>query len=313
MNFSSPDINTISLFYPFFSTRKLEDLLMGMFSFKERWEFVNDNPAGEVYPLQTPYSNIHITDISDFVKQNTAVVTADFSLKVNGRDSSLIEATNNIINPGNVFIESGVIMNYCTINADEGPVYIGKNSLVMEGALLRGPVFIGENSVIKMGAKIYGGTSIGNNCIVGGEIKNSIISHNSNKAHDGYLGDSIIGEWCNIGAGTSCSNIKNTAGVIELKLRSVTVSAGNKFGMLMGDYSRCAINTSFNTGTVVGVCCNIFGNAYPPKFIDDFNWGDDRYSLEKALQHIDNWMKFKNQRITAEQKNILTQIYNQTV
>ena len=167
-------------------------------------------------------------------------------------------------------------------------------------ALIRGPFAVGEGSRIKMGAKIYGGTTIGPYCLATGEIKNSILMSYSNKAHDGYLGDSVIGSWCNLGAGTSNSNLKNTAGMIKMwsKEQNDFVDAGYKCGLLMGDYSRCAINTSFNTGTVVGISCNVFGNVFQSKFINDFTWGSEKYIFEKAISDINNWKKMKGLEIT---------------
>ncbi len=146
-----------------------------------------------------------------------------------------------------------------------------------------------------MGTNIYGATTIGPYCTVGGEIKNSIFFGYSNKSHDGYLGDSVIGEWCNLGAGTSNSNIKNTAGAVKIwnEFNTQYVNAGNKCGLLMGDYSRAAINTSFNTGSVVGIASNVFFNGFPPTFIKSFSWGNKKYELEKALEHIENWKKLK--------------------
>ncbi len=309
MIFLQPDITTLQKFYPFSSTKKLEEMRMGIFSFEERWNYVDVKPTDAIHPLQLPYSSFSIDDITSFIKNNAAAIVEDFKLLTANRTSTTIHSSNNIISPQNIFIEEGVEMKYCTLNASEGVIFIGKNALIMEGTMLRGPISIGENCVIKMGAKIYGGTAIANNCTVGGEIKNSIIYPNSNKAHDGYLGDSIIGEWCNLGAGTSNSNIKNTGGEVTLQLKNISLNAGTKFGLLMGDYSRCAINTSFNTGSVVGVCCNIFSQTNLSKYIADFTWGDTNYSLEKAFVHINNWMKFKNQILSLEQKEKLKQLY----
>ncbi len=182
----------------------------------------------------------------------------------------------------------------------------------MDGCLIQGPFAAGESSVIKMGSKIYGATTIGPHCIAGGEIKNSILSGYSNKSHDGYLGDSVIGEWCNLGAGTSNSNIKNTAGNIRLhnENNNDDIDAGLKCGLLMGDYSRSAINTSFNTGTVVGAACNIFCAGFPPTSIKSFTWGENKYELEKAFEHIHNWKKLKGRSLSDAEKKILTNLYN---
>ena len=154
--------------------------------------------------------------------------------------------------------------------------------------------------MIKMGAKIYGATSIGKNCTVGGEIKNSVIFDNSNKAHDGYLGDAVIGSWCNLGAGTSNSNVKNTGTEIKFQLvKSIRpVAVGNKAGLLMGDYSRAAVNSRFNSGTVVGVCCNIFEDVFDKNYIDNFSWNNEKYIFEKAIRDINNWMEMKGTTLT---------------
>ena len=163
-----------------------------------------------------------------------------------------------------------------------------------------------------MGTKAYGGTSLGPYCVVAGEIKNSVLFGYSNKAHDGYLGDSVIGEWCNIGAGTTNSNLKNNAGIVKVWTPGGQLNAGNKCGVMMGDYSRTAINTAINTGTVIGVCCNVFGNGLTPKHIPNFSWGSDglkRYELEKALADIDSWKKLKRSSITESEKTILTYIF----
>ena len=187
----------------------------------------------------------------------------------------------------------------------------------MEGSLIRGPFALGEGAVVKMGAKIYGATTIGPFSMAGGEIKNSVFFGYSNKAHDGYLGDSVIGEWCNLGAGTSNSNIKNTASEVNVWHYPAKeyIRAGLKCGLLMGDYSRSAINTSFNTGTVVGICANIFGEGIPPKFIPSFTWGNkglSLYEFEKALADITNWKKLKNQVLTEQEKVKLKHIFGQS-
>ncbi|HEY1020944.1 MAG TPA: putative sugar nucleotidyl transferase, partial [Flavisolibacter sp.] len=198
---------------------------------------------------------------------NAWAIAQDFALLTEGRKSQKISGTNNVSNPGNVFIEKGAVVECSYLNAQEGPIYIGKNAQVMEGAMLRGPLAICDGAVVKMGAKIYGGTTIGPNSIVAGEIKNSVIFGYSNKAHDGYMGDAVIGEWCNWGAGTTNSNMKNNASGVVVWTPGGQVNVGLKCGVLMGDYCRTAINTSINTGTVVGVCSHVFGNGLTPKYI----------------------------------------------
>jgi UDP-N-acetylglucosamine diphosphorylase/glucosamine-1-phosphate N-acetyltransferase len=185
--------------------------------------------------------------------------------------------------------------------------------MVMEGSMLRGPLSIGENAVVKMGTRIYGATTIGPHSTVGGEIKNSVIFGCSNKAHDGYLGDAVIGEWCNMGAGTSNSNVKNNAAEVAVYTPHGPIKVGLKCGVMMGDYSRTAINTSINTGTVIGVSANVFGNGLTPKFIPSFSWGHDgiqRYKKEKALEDIRNWKKLKQQTLTETEEVILNHIFD---
>ena len=170
-----------------------------------------------------------------------------------------------------------------------------------------------EVAVVKMGSKIYEGTTIGPKCTVGGEIKNSVLFGYSNKAHDGYMGDSVIGEWCNWGAGTSNSNIKNTASGVIVWTPEGAIDVGLKCGVLMGDYSRTAINTAINTGTVIGVCANVFGNGLTPKYIPPFAWGSDgiqRYELQKAFTDINNWKLLKGSAVTAAEKLILKHIFD---
>lgn len=246
---------------------------------------------------------------------NDEAIRFDFQLITGGRQSKKIADTNRVIAPENIFIEDGAIVEHCIINASAGPVYIGRNATIMEGCMIRGAFALGESAVLKMGTAIYGATTIGPFCHAGGEIKNSILMGYSNKAHHGYLGDSVIGEWCNLGAGTSNSNIKNDAGdIIKLFPGSEHINAGLKCGVMMGDYTRTAINTSLNTATFAGVACNIFGDGLSAKHIPDFTWGvNDRYILEKALQHIDNWKKLKHQKLTDKETAILKHLYKTTL
>src|SRR4030095_16695835 len=175
----------------------------------------------------------------------------------------------------------------------------------MEGCMIRGPFALGEGSVLKMGSKVYGASSIGPHCAAAGEIKNCVFFGHSNKAHDGYLGDSVIGEWCNLGAGTSNSNLKNSGGTVKLwnPIKKSFLDAGLKCGLMMGDYSRSAINTSFNTGTVVGPSCHAFGNGPSPAYLPSFSWGFDGavYEFEKAVQHINKWKNFKGSELGPEE------------
>jgi UDP-N-acetylglucosamine diphosphorylase / glucose-1-phosphate thymidylyltransferase / UDP-N-acetylgalactosamine diphosphorylase / glucosamine-1-phosphate N-acetyltransferase / galactosamine-1-phosphate N-acetyltransferase len=245
-------------------------------------------------------------------QMNQWAIEKDFEQLTSGRKSQKISSTNKLTSPGNIFLEKGAIVEHCFINASAGPVYIGKNAMVMEGSMLRGPVSIGQGATVKMGSRIYGATTIGPYCVVGGEIKNSVFFGYSNKAHDGYIGDSVIGEWCNMGAGTSNSNMKNTASPVMIWTPSGPVNAGMKCGVLMGDYSRTVINTSVNTGTVIGVCAHVSGSGLSPKYIPSFSWGSDgieRYEFEKALKDIQNWKQLKQQSLTENEKTILKHIF----
>jgi UDP-N-acetylglucosamine diphosphorylase / glucose-1-phosphate thymidylyltransferase / UDP-N-acetylgalactosamine diphosphorylase / glucosamine-1-phosphate N-acetyltransferase / galactosamine-1-phosphate N-acetyltransferase len=326
--------------FPFTHTRHAANIRVGILTIKEKWELLlgekvsldetafgihipaNIIPTKENYKhiIESATKNIflietetikiisfpwHIFQLNDFALRQ------DFIILSNDKNKQDLNDTNKVINEADIFIGEGVKINYCILNASTGPIYIDNGAEIMEGGMIRGPFYLGKNSVVKMGSKIYGATTIGPNCVVSGEIKNSILFSNTNKAHDGYLGDSVIGEWCNLGAGTSNSNVKNTGGNVGYTLEKDTqaIFAGNKAGLLMGDFSRAAINTAFNTGTVVGVCCNIFGEIMPPKFSENFAWGTEKYILDKAIQDVDNWMKFKNQKIDKHTVQLLTTLY----
>ncbi|MDE3235539.1 MAG: glucose-1-phosphate thymidylyltransferase [Bacteroidota bacterium] len=243
---------------------------------------------------------------------NDEVIRSDFKLITAGRTSMPISATNHTVQAADIFIEEGAKVEFAFLNASAGPIYIGKNAEVWEGACIRGPFALGENSVVKMGAKIYGATTIGPWCAAGGEIKNVVMTGYSNKAHDGYLGDSVIGEWCNLGAGTSNSNVKNTGGPVKMwnAFTQHMEIAGNKAGVIMGDYSRTAINSSINTGSIIGVCANVFANGLLPKVIDSCTWGiTETYDFQKALEDIANWKRMKHCEISDEEVQMLQHIF----
>jgi UDP-N-acetylglucosamine diphosphorylase / glucose-1-phosphate thymidylyltransferase / UDP-N-acetylgalactosamine diphosphorylase / glucosamine-1-phosphate N-acetyltransferase / galactosamine-1-phosphate N-acetyltransferase len=243
---------------------------------------------------------------------NHYAIRSDFELITRKIKSQTISKTNKAINPAQIFIEKGAKIEYSILNASTGPIYIGKDAEVMEGCIIRGPFALCEGACLKMGAKVYGATSIGPYSVAGGEIKNSVIFGYSNKAHDGYLGDSVIGEWCNLGAGTTNSNLKNNAADVKLWTPAGQINAGIKCGLMMGDYSRAAINTSFNTGSVVGVSSNVFGAGLTPKYIPNFAWGSDgveRYKFDKALTDIQNWKSLKGHIISENEKSILKYIF----
>jgi UDP-N-acetylglucosamine diphosphorylase/glucosamine-1-phosphate N-acetyltransferase len=251
----------------------------------------------------------------EIAQLNAEAIREDVSRITQGRSSQNISPTNQVIAPEQIFIEEGAVVEHCLLNASTGPVYIGKNCLVMEGSMIRGPFAMLENSVVKMGSKIYGATTVGVSCTVGGEIKNVVFFDYSNKAHDGYLGDAVIGTWCNIGAGTSCSNVKNTAGDVKVWNQELHqwINAGMKCGVLMGDYTRTAINTSLNTGTVTGISCNVFNNGFVPKYVADFTWNcstKERYVFTKVLSDLGNWMQFKKQQLSERDEQILSYLYS---
>ncbi|HEV7780020.1 MAG TPA: putative sugar nucleotidyl transferase [Chitinophagaceae bacterium] len=248
----------------------------------------------------------------DIFQLNDWAIREDFELLTRKRKSRSISKTNKVTKPSQVFLEKGVRIEHCIINASTGPVYIGKDSEVMEGCIIRGPFAMGENACLKLGTKVYGATTLGPRCVVGGEIKNSILFGYSNKAHDGYLGDSVLGEWCNMGAGTTNSNIKNNASEVKIWTPKGEMVAGTKCGVMMGDYSRTAVNTAINTGTVIGVSCNVFGGGLTPKYIPSFSWGSEgvkRYELDKALQDAEDWKKLKGQTVSEEEKMVLKYIF----
>lgn len=249
----------------------------------------------------------------DIFQCNDWAIRQDFELLSANRKSQPLSKTNKIIKPSRVFIEKGAKVEYAIINASAGPVYIGKDAEVMEGCIIRGPFAMGEKACIKMGAKIYGATTLGPHSVAGGEVKNSVLFGYSNKAHDGYLGDSVIGEWCNMGAGTSNSNLKNNASDVKVWTPKGEMNAGMKCGVMMGDYSRTAINTAINTGTVIGVSCNVFGSGLTPKYIPNYSWGSEgvkRYEFEKAVLDIEDWKKLKGKELSDDEKSILKYIFD---
>ena len=246
------------------------------------------------------------------LSNHAKLIERDFKWVVSQRKSEPIDTSNNVINKDQIFIEKGATVLCSNLNASEGFIYIGNESLVMEGSSIRGSFVLGKKGVVKMNTSIYGTTTVGPYCLAGGEIKNSILMGYSNKGHEGYLGDSIIGHWCNLGAGTCNSNVKNTAGEIQMwnEFKGEWENVGQKMGMLVGDYSRFAIQSSINTGSYIGVSANIFGNGLLPKHIPNFTWGViPGYQLEKAIEDIHNWKKMKGFSISEAEKQVLKQLY----
>ncbi|WP_026934614.1 GlmU family protein [Christiangramia echinicola] len=255
---------------------------------------------------------LSISNTWDIFSKNGEALNLDFALLTRERKSKDIDGSNFVKAAENIFIEEGAVVENCSLNASSGPIYIGKNATVMEGSLIRGPFAICENATVKLGAKIYGPTTIGPFCKVGGEINNSVFFQNSNKGHDGYLGNSVLGEWCNIGADSNNSNLKNNYAEVRIwNYRTENFAkTGLQFcGLIMGDHSKCGINTMFNTGTVVGVSANIFGSGFPRNFIPGFSWGGSAgtttYKLEKALETAELVMQRRNIDLTQDDRDIL--------
>ena len=262
----------------------------------------------------TPF--IHLSYPWDLFLYLRATIEYDFNLITKGRTSQNIPTNNQVIAADNIFLEEGAQVNCAILNAQSGPIYIGKNAQVMEGSIIRGPVTIGEGSIIKMGAKIYGPTAIGPECRVGGELKEVVILGYSNKAHDGYLGNSIIGEWCNLGAGTTTSNLKNNYSNVKMwdySTTSMRDTGLQLLGLVMGDHSKAGIQTMFNTGTIVGVACNIFGAGFPPKFIASFSWGGaaglSTHRVEDAIATAKKVMARRDIEFSSQDETILRKVY----
>lgn len=262
---------------------------------------------------------LYIEHTWDIFSKNEEAIQQDFELLTKGKQSEKISNTVNVINPKSVFVEKGAQIEYATLNASSGPIYIGKDAIIMEGSLVRGPLALCEKAVLKMGAKIYGPITIGPHCKVGGELTNTVLFGYSNKGHDGFLGNSVIGEWCNIGADSNNSNLKNNYAEVKLwdyNLEEFSKTGLQFCGLMMGDHSKCGINTMFNTGTVVGVSANIFGSGFPRNFIPSFSWGGHTgfktYLTKKAFEVSKIVMARRHVRFTEADASILEHVFNIT-
>ncbi len=257
----------------------------------------------------------------DLFRLNDQEIKADYQRIKGGRISMPLSRTNILIGPTvDLFIEEGAEVEGATLNTKNGPIYIGKNAKVMECSAIRGPFALCENATVKMGAKIYGATTIGPHSKVGGEVSNSIIQGFSNKGHDGYLGNAVIGEWCNLGADSNNSNLKNNYALIKAWSylnKPSYIDTGLQFcGLIMGDHSKCGINTMFNTGTVVGVSANIYGAGFPSKFIPSFCWGgvekNYTYQFNKAMDTAERVMARRKKEMGPEERAMLQSVFEQT-
>ena len=256
----------------------------------------------------------------DIFSNNAAALQADFDVSTQGRKSQPISNTNKVKSPENIFIEEGATVEFCILNASTGPIYIGENALMMEGCMVRGGLALCENAILKMGAKIYGAVTAGPGCKLGGEVNNAVLFANSNKGHDGFLGNSVIGEWCNIGADTNTSNLKNNYAPVRLWNYQTEgfAKTGLQFcGLMMGDHSKCGINVMFNTGTVIGVSANIFGSGFPRNFIPSFSWGGatagyTTFRTNKAFEVAEAMMKRRNMEFNDTEAKILEHVFEFT-
>lgn len=255
----------------------------------------------------------------DIFSKNDAALREDFELITEGRNSQPIPKSVNVLSPENIFIEEGAKLEFVTLNASTGPIYIGKNAEIMEGSVIRGPFALCDNGRVKLATKVYGATTVGPHSVIGGEVNNSVLFGYSNKGHDGFLGNSVLGEWCNIGADSNNSNLKNN--YEEVKLWSYETEGfaktGLQFcGLMMGDHSKCGINTMFNTGTVVGVSANIFGSGFPRNFVPSYSWGGasgfTTYMTNKAFQTAKIVMARRQVEFTDEDARILEHVFEET-
>ena len=255
---------------------------------------------------------------SDIFTYNHQFLDYDFELLTRNRKSQELSETNNFLgDKKDLFIEEGAEIEFVTLNCKTGKIYVGKNAEIMEGTMIRGGLALCEGSKINMGAKVYGATTIGPYSKVGGEVNNVVIFGYSNKGHEGFVGNSVIGEWCNLGADTNSSNLKNNYANVKLwnYRHSKFVDTGLQFcGLIMGDHSKSAINTQFNTGTVVGVAANIFKTGFPPNLVKSFSWGgmngDESYKLDKVFEVMERVMQRRKVDLTDVDKSIISHIYD---
>jgi UDP-N-acetylglucosamine diphosphorylase/glucosamine-1-phosphate N-acetyltransferase len=296
------------------------DTIIALHVTAEELDSIGDTASEGIEEIQMKEAPVKIGHTWEIFSKNEHALREDFHLLTKGRKSQKISETNRILGAENIFVEKGARIECATLNATTGPIYIGKEAEIMEGAVIRGPFALCDHATVKMNAKIYGPTTIGPYCRVGGEVNNSVMFGYSNKAHDGFLGHSVIGEWCNLGADTNTSNLKNTYDHVRLWSygKRTFVNTHLQFcGLIMGDHSKCAINTMFNTGTVVGVSANIFGAGFQRNFIASFTWGGTagytNYNLNKAIEVAEIVFKRRQRTFDDVEKDILSNVYNLTL
>ncbi|WP_298476812.1 GlmU family protein [uncultured Maribacter sp.] len=270
-------------------------------------------------PIDFQGELLRIENTWDIFSKNEAAIIADFKFLTEGRKSQPISKTNNLICSENIFLEEGAKVEYSILNATDGPIYIGKDAQIWEGSLVRGPLALCNNATVKLGAKIYGGTTVGPYSKVGGEVSNSVIFGYSSKGHDGFLGNSVLGEWCNLGADTNNSNLKNNYAKVKLWSyeQEKFQETGLQFcGLMMGDHSKTAINTMFNTGTVIGVNTNVYVPGFPRNFVPSFSWGGatgfTTYATKKAFEVAKVVMDRRSVEFNDVEADILTAVFELT-
>ncbi len=296
------------------------DTIIALHVSEEELDHIGDSSTEGIEEITIGDAPIRIGHTWDIFAKNDAAIREDFILLTKGRKSQPLSSSNRILGEENIFVEKGARIECATLNATTGPIYIAKDAEIMEGAVIRGPVALCDGAQVKMAAKIYGPTTIGPKCRVGGEVNSSVLFGYSNKAHDGFLGHSVIAEWCNLGADTNTSNLKNTYDEVRLwsYAKRTFINTHLQFcGLIMGDHSKCGINTMFNTGTVVGVNANIFGSGFQRNFIPSFTWGGTsgyaNYDLKKAIEVAENVCKRRNIHLDETDKDLLTSVYNLTL
>ena len=266
--------------------------------------------------LEYTYDCLTLANTWDIFSKNSEAIRADFKFLTEDRHSQPIPKSVNVIAPENIFIEEGAKLEFVTLNASTGPIYIGKNTEIMEGTVIRGPFALCEGAGVKMAAKIYGATTVGPYSKVGGEVNNSVLFGYSNKGHDGFLGNSVLGQWCNIGADSNNSNLKNNYEEVKLwnyETEGFTKTGLQFCGLMMGDHSKCGINTMFNTGTVIGVSANVFGSGFPRNFVPSFSWGGatgfTTYTTKKAFDTAKLVMSRRNVDFDEKEQAILEHVF----
>ncbi len=296
-----------------------DDVIIALCMKDDDLEDVNEMEIEDIDDVMTNVDFLKINHPWDIFIHNGKAIENDFELLTKGRKSQKLSDTNRVLGAENIFIEEGATVEMATLNANRGSIYIGKNAEIMEGSNIRGPFAICEGATVKMGAKIYGPTTLGPYSKLGGEVNNSVIFGYSNKGHDGFLGNSVIAEWCNIGADTNNSNLKNSYDNVKLWSypQETFIDTGLQFcGLIMGDHSKTAINTMFNTGTVVGVNVNIFGPGFQRNFIPSFFWGGTKgfkpYNINKAVEVAKAVFARRDKEFNDVEKDILTHVFEIT-